>query len=256
MNGGADEKSGSGVNYFARLTYLHHLANEDSLAIATRLWVDDYPSRKFDSKTLEIFSSYRWNTKRGEVDFGPVIVSRRNQGKNLGSDHGLRFSGDIRLSSKLRLDGNLTALAHQLSRHYNPSHEGHSIAGTARLRYFFRPSFSVGVTGGKSKQEFQRETLDFVKRRRAFELGYEFPNGITTFTRHEISRRKNRLPHQFFGITRDDRQETVALTIGFRRLSVNGFFPSLTFQDQKQKSSIAIYQFKRNSMNLTFSRDF
>jgi hypothetical protein len=53
-----------------------------------------------------------------------------------------------------------------------------------------------------------------------------------------------------------NRQETVALTIGFRRLSVNGFFPSLTFQDEKQKSSIAIYQFKRNSMNLTFSRDF
>jgi hypothetical protein len=53
-----------------------------------------------------------------------------------------------------------------------------------------------------------------------------------------------------------NRQETVALTIGFRRLSVNGFFPSLKFQDEKQKSSIAIYQFKRNSMNLTFSRDF
>lgn len=231
------------------------LDGDTRLVMGGRFGMLDYQGGRYDDRSVSAFLGPRFLIGAASEVTTTAIASRRwYGGEGFSTGAGGRVEGQTTLSPRLLLSASAT-LQHMA--YDDVSAFDGPVATTALgLTYGLDEAslvrFDVAVMREQAREEAFRDTQLVLGASYYRELPWGF--GISLGGSVNFARYDARLAA--FGVTRHDDTVTTRIALSNRTIAVFGFTPVLAYIHTDRMSSIALYEFSRDRVEISVTRNF
>jgi tetratricopeptide (TPR) repeat protein len=214
----------------------------------------EYGGHSFDDMTTSVYAGPEFLFLRWQMDTLITSFRRWYGGEPYNEGIGGRGIVSYAVSQALELTTalDLQTVSYRVATFQN----GPLISGNVNLGYTLSPSSTVLVSGGFASQK--AKLAAFADSTYWFALDYyrDLPWGFSGNFQPAYSWTRYDAPLAAFGVIRADRTLALRFDVLNRRIEYGGFAPRLSYIYVSQQSSIALYRFSRNQVQLGLTRQF
>lgn len=225
------------------------------LVMGGRLSLLDYQGGRYDDRAISAYLGPRFLTGAASEVTTTAIASRRwYGGEGFSTGAGGRVEGQIALSPRWLLSG-AVSLQH-LAYDDISAFDGPVASAAAGLTYGLDEVSLVRLELAAMREQAHEEPF----RNSQWVLGASYYRelpwgfGISLGGSVNFARYDSRLAA--FGVTRHDDTLTGRIALSNRAIELFGFTPVLTYLHTDRFSSIALYEFSRDRVEISFTRNF
>lgn len=248
--------SGIGVGVGGEAYRAWHAGPQTTYTISAALDLKKYTGTDdYDQLTLTANPTMQRQYGSTLLRFGPLVQYEWAAWEPYLLRYGFSGTAARPLSRRSVLTANVTVLEQDYAAAYDYN-DGWLASGSASLRYFLSPAFSVSLRGTVTAERTQRDDLDHNDYRIQLQADREWRGGLltTVFVAAEEHHYLGKFP--LTSITRHDTEIDVGGSVAFRSVSLAGFAPQLTYQYTDQRSNITFYDYHSHDLGIALIRDF
>lgn len=214
----------------------------------------EYSGHSFDDMTISVYAGPEFLFSRWQIDTLITAFRRWYGGEPYNEGIGGRGILSYILTPALQLTTafDLQAVSYRLAN----SENGPVISGNFDLGYTLSPSSIVRISGGISSQRAKLPAFANSTYWLAMNYYRDLPWGFSGSFQPAYSWTRYDAPLAAFGAVRADRTLALRFDVLNRRIEYGGFAPRLSYIYVSQQSSIALYRFSRNQVQLGLTRQF
>ena len=250
----AKANSGLGLALDAGVEWAPRISRKFKWRIGTQLHRSQYRETAFDDMTIGLYTGPHFTWKRW--DFNILgNASRRWYGDHAYSGS-IGASGDATYYLSPRIGVGAQIGVTRTGYPQNTTQNG--LGQTVGANFFYTPTTSSSVRGSATFGHQSAEIAVYAYHLQQYGLSYtrEFAGGITVGITPTYSRISYDGPIPAFGATRVDHQVTAQLTVLNRRIDWHGLTPRISYIYTHNNSSINLYTFRRNRVELGITKAF
>jgi len=251
----AKANSGVGLALDTSAEWSPRLSKGLKWRIGSQLHRSQYRQTEFDDITLGVYSGPHLTTKRWDFNLLGSVAQRWYGDRTYSNSFSGSFDATYYVTSRFGVGGNV-GISHisyrQISLQDGP---GHSYAVNA----FYTPTPASIIRASASFGTQDAATAAYADHFQQFGLSYtrEFRGGITLSLAPSYTRIAYEAPLDASnGVTRLDHQFTGQLSLLDRKIDWSGFTPRIVYTYTRNDSSIPLYTFRRNRVEMGFTRAF
>jgi thioredoxin-like negative regulator of GroEL len=254
LSDNARQKSGAGIAIDVSGEWSPLLWNQTKARLGAAIHRLEYGGHSFDDMTISVYAGPEFLFSRWQIDTLVTSFRRWYGGEPYNEGIGGRGIVSHILTPALQLTTglDLQILSYRVATFQN----GPLISGNIDLSYTLSPSSIVRANGGIASQE--AKVAAFANSTYWVSLGYyrDLPWGFSGNFQPAYSWTHYDAPLAAFGVTRADRTLALRFDVLNRRIEYGGFAPRLSYIYVSQQSTIALYRFSRNQVQLGLTRQF
>jgi hypothetical protein len=247
-------RSGVGLAAGGAVEFQPRLADTVRLRLGLVAERRQYLNTQFDDMTVEAQAGPRFVLPRWDISLLATEYRRWFGDRPYNDGLGGRIELTRFLSARTAVF--MSASAEDLRYPHAPLYSGPAWSVTAGLSHALTPASSLSVRGGVSRQSAR--TPDLANRGwfGGFDYQRDLKGGFSIEIAPEIVRWRYDAIDPFFWVRRSDTQEDVQLAVLNRRVTWKGFTPRLAYTFVHRKSSISLYSFDQNRLEVGLTRVF
>ena len=254
LSDNARQKSGAGIAIDLGGEWSPLLWNDIKARVGTAIHRLEYGGHSFDDMTISSYAGPEFLFSRWQIDTLITSFRRWYGGEPYNEGIGGRGIVSYILSPGLQLAAALDvqSVSYRVATFQN----GPIISGNVDVGYTISPSSLVRVSSGIASQ--QANVAAFAANTYWVSLDYyrDLPFGFSGNFQPAYSWTYYHAPLAAFGVTRADRTLALRFDVLNRRIEYAGFTPRLSFIHVSHQSSVPLYRFSRNQVQLGLTRQF
>ncbi len=214
----------------------------------------EYGGHSFDDMTISVYAGPEFLFSRWQVDTLVTSFRRWYGGEPYNEGIGGRGIVSYIVTPALQLTTafDLQTVSYRVARFQN----GLLTSANIALGYTLSPSSIVRLSGGIASQEAKLAAFANSTYWLALDYYRDLPWGFSGNFQPAYSWTHYNAALAAFGVIRADRTLALRLDVLNRRIEYGGFAPRLSYIYGSQQSSIALYRFSRNQVQLGLTRQF
>jgi tetratricopeptide (TPR) repeat protein len=250
----AQANKGVGLALDASAEWSPRLGKTLKWRIGTQLHRSQYKETEFDDMTLGVYTGPHVTLKRWDFNLLGSVSRRWYGDRTYTNSYGGSFDATYFVTARLGL-GASTGLSHsdypQIPLQSGP---GHTYGVTA----FYTPTPASIVRAGASFGVQDAQISAYANHSQQFGLSYsrEFNGGLTIALAPSYTRIGYEAALAAFAQVRLDHQMSGQVSLLDRKIDWSGFTPRLVYTYTRNDSTIPLYAFHRNRVELGFTRAF
>lgn len=253
----ARRKSGVGVSATVSGSYQWRLSDDSRFKVGAAYYGAEYGDESFSDRNLSVYAGPRFLVAENkELSVFATGGRRWHGGAPLSASAGGRLEGALQMSTKLRMTGSLFGQANDYSTAYE-AYSGPLIGANGLVTYMLdaRSFVRSGVTIAR-----ERTDLDAYRNMQyAVSAGYyrgNLPLNFAVYGEVRASLASYDAPLPVFGETRRDVQMDYRVSLSNTNIDIYGFTPVVTFTHTDRTSNIALFEYRRNRVEIGVVRNF
>jgi tetratricopeptide (TPR) repeat protein len=254
LSDSARQKSGAGIAVDLGGEWSPLLWNETKARVGTAIHRLEYGGHSFDDMTISSYAGPEFLFSRWQIDALITSFRRWYGGEPYNEGIGGRGAVSYILSPGLQLAAalDLQTVSYRVATLQN----GPVISANMQLSYTNSPSSTVRLSGGIASQEAKLAAFADNTYWLALDYYRDLPWGFSGNFQPAYSWTHYDAALAAFGVIRADRTLALRFDVLNRRIEYGGFAPRLSYIYVSQQSSIALYRFSRNQVQLGITRQF
>lgn len=250
----ARRKSGIGLNLGARAEYSPRVAHRTRLRLGAAIQRREYGSGAFDDMVVAVHAGPRATAGRWDISLLGTGFRRWYGGKRYEEGHGARIEAihyaDARSAVTLGLS------AQEIRNRRAPLQSGRSyLVATGAIRAL-TPASSASLRAGIERQEARARDLASWSWFGSAGYQRDLPGGFSVQAEPRFVYSRFDAADPFFGLRRKDTHLELQLTLLNRRIVLSRFTPRISYTYARRRSSIDIYSFTQNRMQVGITSIF
>lgn|GEM_PF-1185243 len=250
----ARANSGIGLSFDSNAEWSPRLGKTLKWRLGTQLHRSQYRQSEFDDMTLGVYTGPHVTLKRWDFNLLGSVSRRWYGDRTYTNSLGGSLDATYYVTARLGL-GASTGLSHidypQNTFQNGPGH-------TYGVNTVYTPTPASILRGSATFGLQDAQVAAYANHSQQFGLSYsrEFQGGVTVSVAPGYTRIAYAAPLAAFPAARLDRQVSGQLALLDRKIDWSGFTPRLVYTYTRNDSSIPLYAFKRNRVELGFTRAF
>ena len=250
----ARKRSGVGIAVDSAGEWAPRIGAHARLRTGVGLQRREYRRSGFDDMTLALYAGPRRAWNRTDVSLLGSATWRWYGGRPYYRGLGMRLEASHDATPRLSVSGaaSLTRIRYRQS----PEMDGTISSLAGGVAYALTPASALTLRGGLSRQGARDE--GYANWAEFVGIGYhrELPLGFTVSVEPSLSSARYDAPLLAFGERRKDRTRSLGVTLLNRRILLSRFTPRLLLTSVRQSSSIPLYAFKKNRVEMGLTTVF
>ncbi|MDR3507937.1 MAG: surface lipoprotein assembly modifier [Caulobacteraceae bacterium] len=254
LSSGARGHSGAGLSVDAAGEVAPRLSPRVRMRIGAALDSVTYSQTAFDDTNLYLYAGPQLNLTHWRLSATASDTDRWYGGSLYYSGGGARLEADYLPTARLRI---ATAVERQfLTYRYDAGQTGPVTTGSLDLTFGLTPSSLLHGALSVSRQDAR--DLAYANTVGTVAIGYlrELPKGFSISVEPSYGRAEYDEALSAFSRRRSDSIARISLSVLNRAISYRGFAPRLTYSYTDDTSSIPLYSYRRNRLELRVTRQF
>lgn len=256
--GGGAEESGVGVRYGARVNYESILSTDASLTYGFEINRNQFPADRLNNIDGTIRLSWRKVSLSGQTTVAPFVTRHIYEVTERTSSNSTRYGLQVGHEHFLTFDSSITGMFTAERRDYDDkkyldgSFFSTSLSYQNRVSDSYHVRFQTGISASTPQEDHLRYT--------AITFSGELTRSVKSLGSIGINiglgKRAHKANFPLLGKTREDRSASIGFSFRPQKLRVLGASPKVSCVLQKNRSNIALYEYKSTDCTLTFERNF
>lgn len=254
LPGVARQNAGLGLSFDASAEYAPRLTQRVRWRGGVVLHRAQYAQTLYDDMIVTLYEGPHLALKKADLNL-LTSVSRHWYGERVYADTlAASLDGLFYLSARLGIGG--AAVVNHTRYALNPLQSGSGASASANLVYTPAPTTTLRAAAAFGHQHAQFAA--YASRSDQFGLAYtrEFAGGLTLGLAPGYTRTAYDAPLAAFDATRIDHQISLQASLLDRRIDWRGLTPRITYTYTRNASTIDLYRFHRNRVELGITRAF
>jgi hypothetical protein len=249
----ARRQSGVGATLDAGGEWSPAITDRIHLRAGGQMHRSEYAGGDFDDMTLSAYAGPRFIGPRWEIS--PLVTAYRRWYGNRDYNRGTGGALQATLYPTPKLGLNL-GLNGQQSIFVDHDMDGPSVSVSAGAFYTLTSDTVLNGSLSMSHQDARVKVYANTAWQLAFGVYRDLPHGFSASVQPSYAKIDYSDPFVAFGATRRDRQWAVQTTLLNRRIDVWGFTPRVAYTYTSNASSISLYAYERQRVEMGFTRNF
>jgi hypothetical protein len=250
----ARQTSGTGVAIDTGGEYSPTISDRTRIRAGGRVRRLEYGGGRFDDMTLAAYAGPEFLLGRWRLNVMGTGFRRWFGNTPFSDGVGGRLAVGYLFATNLQM--NVTFDRTSVTYRRLPAQDGPINAGTAEAIYTLSPASYVRVAFGIAGQDARNAAFSNTTRWVSIDYYRDLPFGFSANIQPSYYWARYNAPLPAFGATRSDNTWALRLDLLNRRIQYAGFAPRLSFIHVEQLSSIALFRFSRNQIQLGVTRQF
>lgn len=247
-------RSGVGLAVTAGGEWLPRIGNGKRLRLGLQAQRREYSGSDFDDMILAGYAGPRIVTGKWDISVLGTAYRRWYGPDPYNRAWGARVESTIHVTPRLDLS---QAFALQFVRYrQQPHRDGRLASASASAFYALTPGSAATLRAGIGREIAQDD--GFSNWSGFLAAGYfrELPMGFSAYVEPSLSRARYDEALSAFGRKRRDSTKSISITLLNRFIVLDRFTPRVSYTFTKQDSSVPLYEFKRNRVELGLTTTF
>jgi outer membrane protein len=250
----ARQTSGTGVAIDAGGEYSPTLSDRTRIRLGGRVRRLEYGGGSFDDMTLAAYGGPEFLLGRWRLNVMATGFRRWFGNTPFSDGVGGRLSAGYVFSANLQV--NVTFDQTSVTYRRLPAQDGPVTSGTAEAIYTLSPASYVRLAFGTAALDAKEAAFANTTRWVSIDYYRDLPFGFSANIQPSYYLARYNAPMAAFGATRSDNTWALRIDLLNRRIQYAGFAPRLSLIHVEQSSSIALFRFSRNQIQLGLTRQF
>jgi hypothetical protein len=247
-------QSGVGLSLDGSLEYAPRLGKDTRLRIGLQGSQKLYTQSEFDDTTGVAYVGPRFVRGRWDISLLATGFVRRYGGDPYNGAVGGRIEATYYPSGKTAISGSLAAQRVRYT--LDTGRNGGSYSASASVLHTLDAASGMVVKGGVSRQTALVAPLANTSLFAAIGYFRDLPGGFTIYAEPSFSRSTYDAVLPAFGVAREDDAVTGTLTLLNRHIVLGRFTPKISYSYTHQDSNVALYQYRRNRIEIGLTTAF
>jgi tetratricopeptide (TPR) repeat protein len=248
------ERSGVGVAIDTSGEWAPRIASGTRLRLGLSAQRRDYPKADFDDTILAAYAGPRLVHANWDISLLGTAYQRWYGPRRYSRATGVRAEIGHDLSPRVALSASVSAMhvAYRQAR----AMDGPLTSLASGLSYALTPSSALILKAGISRQSARVPAFSSWSRFAAIGYYRDLPLGFTLYAEPSLSSSRYDRAMLGFGETRWDRGRTLLVTLLNRRIILSRFTPRVSWTRVRQSSTIPLYAFSKNRLEVGVTTQF
>ena len=249
----ARRQSGVGVTLDTGGEWSPEITDRVHFRVGGQIHRSEYAGGEFDDMTLSAYAGPRFIGARWEIS--PLVTAYRRWYGNRDYNRGTGGALQATLYPTAKLGLNL-GLSGQQATFVDHDMDGPAITVSAGAFYTLTSDTVLSGSLSMAHQDARLKVYANTAWQLAFGVYRDLPHGFSASIQPSYAKIDYSDPFVAFGATRRDRQWAVQTTLLNRRIDVWGFTPRVAYTYTSNASSIPLYAYERQRVEIGFTRNF
>lgn len=254
LSPGAQANSGVGLSLDTSAEWSPRLTRRLKWRLGSQLHRSQYRQSEFDDMTLGLYTGPHLTLKRWDFNLLGSVARRWYGDRTYTNTYGGSLDSTFYVTARLGLGGSV-GLSH-IAYPQIPLQDGTGYTYAANVFYTPTPASIIRASTSFGVQDAQIASYSNHSQQYGLSYSREFRGGLTVSVAPSYTRIGYDAPLLAFGTTRIDHQLTGQVSLLDRKLDWDGFTPRLVYIYTRNASTIPLYAFHRNRVELGFTRAF